>query len=116
MSTKYPKQQSDAEQLDLATRAAWLSFIGGYTQGEVAKRLNVSPVKAHRLIQLAQQQGMVKIFIEGEPAHCVALEEQLAKQFSLRSCLITPSNHLNEDDNEASFNDCLLYTSPSPRD
>ena len=81
MSAKYLKQQSDAEQLDLATRAAWLSFIGGYTQGEVAKRLNVSPVKAHRLIQLAQQQGMVKIFIEGEPAHCVALEEQLAKQF-----------------------------------
>lgn len=105
MSVKHPKQQVDAEQLDLATRAAWLSFIGGYTQGEVAKRLDVSPVKAHRLIQLAQQQGMVKIFIEGEPARCVALEETLAKKFSLRSCLITPSNHLNADDNEASFNE-----------
>jgi DNA-binding transcriptional regulator LsrR (DeoR family) len=125
MSAKYPNQHVDAEQLDLATRAAWLSFIGGYTQGEVATRLDVSPIKAHRLIQLAQQKGMVKIFIEGEPARCVALEEQLAKQFNLRSCLIAPSSigsasinsasappsinasssHSNADDNEASFNE-----------
>lgn len=105
MSPKYPHQLIDADQLDLATRAAWLSFIGGYTQGEVAKRLDVSPVKAHRLIQLAQQQGMVKIFIEGEPAHCVALEEQLTKRFGLVSCLIAPSNDLNTDDNEADFNE-----------
>ena len=105
MNTKYPKQHVDAEQLDLATRAAWLSFIGGYTQGEVAKRLGVSPVKAHRLIQLAQQQGMVKIFIEGEPARCVALEEQLVEKFNLRSCLIAPSLHIDADDNEASFDE-----------
>jgi len=105
MNAKYPKQHVDAEQLDLATRAAWLSFIGGYTQGEVAKRLGVSPVKAHRLIQLAQQQGMVKIFIEGEPARCVALEEQLVEKFNLRSCLIAPSLHIDADDNEASFDE-----------
>ena len=105
MNSKHSKQQVDAQQLDLATRAAWLSFIGGYTQGEVAKRLAVSPVKAHRLIQLAQQQGMVKIFIEGEPARCVALEEQLASKFNLSSCLIAPSDHMNADDNEANFNE-----------
>jgi DNA-binding transcriptional regulator LsrR (DeoR family) len=120
MSAKYPSKYADAEQLDLATRAAWLSFIGGYTQGEVATRLDVSPIKAHRLIQLAQQKGMVKIFIEGEPARCVELEEQMAKKFSLRSCLIAPSSigsasthsptnttssHINAEDNEASFNE-----------
>lgn len=99
------KPMIDAEQLDLATRAAWLSFIGGYTQGEVAKRLSVSPVKAHRLIQLAQQQGLVKIFIEGEPANCVALEEQLAQKFSLNSCLVTPSLHTNSNDDDATFNE-----------
>ncbi len=105
MSYKNPTQDIDSQQLDLATRAAWLSFIGGYTQGEVAKRLGVSPVKAHRLIQLAQQQGMVKIFIEGEPARCVALEEQLSKKFNLLSCLIAPTDHMNADDNEANFNE-----------
>ena len=65
---------TDTEQLDLATRAAWLSYIGGYTQSEVAKRLQVSPVKAHRLIQQAQQQGIVKIYIEGAVASCASME------------------------------------------
>jgi len=85
----------DSEQLDLATRAAWLSYIGGYTQGEVAKRLQVSPVKAHRLIQQAQQLGMVKIFIEGAAASCTAMEEILIQNFGLQSCLIVP---LADDD------------------
>ncbi|HIG36824.1 MAG TPA: hypothetical protein EYQ12_04540, partial [Oceanospirillaceae bacterium] len=85
MKSNTAKPLIDVEQMDLATRAAWLSFIGGYTQGEVAKRIGVSPVKAHRLIQLAQQQGLVKIFIEGEPAKCVALEETLIQTFGLRT-------------------------------
>ncbi len=91
MSKKNQNPEADPQQLDLAARAAWLSFIGGYTQSDVAKRLDVSPVKAHRLIQLAQQQGMVKIFIEGEPAACVALEEQLIHAFNLQSCLVAPT-------------------------
>jgi DNA-binding transcriptional regulator LsrR (DeoR family) len=87
------------EQLDLATRAAWLSYIGGYTQGEVAKRLQVSPVKAHRLIQQAQQLGMVKIFIEGSAAGCVAMEDTLIERFALQSCLIVPlADDLNDSE------------------
>jgi DNA-binding transcriptional regulator LsrR (DeoR family) len=104
MNSNSPKPLIDADQLDLATRAAWMSFIGGYTQGEVAKRLGVSPVKAHRLIQMAQQQGLVKIFVEGEPARCVVIEEQLFKHFGLQSCLITPSEHDDGSDDAASFN------------
>jgi len=86
---------TDTEQLDLATRAAWLSYIGGYTQSEVAKRLQVSPVKAHRLIQQAQQQGIVKIYIEGAVASCASMEEKLIERFDLQSCLIVP---LTDDD------------------
>lgn len=105
MKINTPKLLIDAEQMDLATRAAWLSFIGGYTQGEVAKRIGVSPVKAHRLIQLAQQRGLVKVFVEGEPAKCVALEETLMQRFGLRTCLVAPSDHTNSSDDTASFNE-----------
>ena len=35
----------------LATRAAWLHYAGGLTQAAVAKRLGVTGVKAHRLVQ-----------------------------------------------------------------
>lgn len=78
-------------QLNLATKAAWLSYVGGYTQGEVAKRLNVSSAKAHRLIAYAHANNVVKIFIEGEIVECVELEEKLIKSFGLKTCTVVPN-------------------------
>lgn len=77
-------------QLNLATKAAWLAYVGGYTQSEIAKRLNVSSVKAHRLIAYAHDNNIVKIFVEGEIVECVQLEEKLLKQFNLNSCVVAP--------------------------
>ena len=85
------------QQLNLASKAAWLSYIGGYTQSEVAKRLNVSTAKANRLISLAHANNLVKIFVEGENIECIVLEEQLIKLFKLTSCTVVP-----EFDNEHS--------------
>ena len=59
-------------ELGLATRAAWLSFVGRYTQEEIAQRLGVSRVKVNRLIALAQRAGRVHVFVEGTAAECVA--------------------------------------------
>jgi DNA-binding transcriptional regulator LsrR (DeoR family) len=84
-------KSADDGDLNLATRAAWLSYIGGYTQGDIAKRLGVSRAKAHRLIALAQDRGLVKVFIEGEPAECIACEELLVRRFDLRNCIVAPS-------------------------
>ena len=88
---KKSTKNSDDGDLDLATRAAWLSFIGGYTQSEIARRLSVSPAKAHRLIALAQDRGLVKVFIEGAPAECIAHEEALVRHFGLRNCIVAPA-------------------------
>ena len=57
----------------LATRAAWLSYIGGYRQEDIAERLGVSRVKVNRLIALAHRRGLVRVMVEGSDAHCVAL-------------------------------------------
>ena len=78
-------------QLDLATKAAWLAYIGGYTQSEVAQKLNISSVKAHRLIAQAHANNIVKIFVEGEIIECVELEEKISKQFNLDSCIVAPT-------------------------
>ena len=48
------RRVSDAE-LSLATRAAWLSYVGGLTQEEIASRLSVSRVKVARLVAAAQR-------------------------------------------------------------
>lgn len=81
----------------MATRAAWLSYIGGYTQSQIAKRLGVSPAKVHRLIATAHQSGLVKVFVEGEPAACISLENEISKAFGLNFCSVAPSLGEDED-------------------
>lgn len=81
---------TNQQQIHLATKAAWLSYVGGYTQSQVAKKLNVSSAKAHRLIAFAHKQNIVKIFIEGEIVECVELEEQIVNHYKLSSCTVVP--------------------------
>lgn len=79
----------DAEE-SLAVRAAWLHYAGGLTQADVAKRLGVTGVKAHRLIARAAEAGLVKVRIDGRIAELVALEEQIARRYGLDYCEIVP--------------------------
>lgn len=80
----------DTEQ-SLSIRAAWLAYVGGHTQEGVAERLGVSRIKAQRLIAAAIQSGMVKFFVEGVPAECIALEESLMKVYGLKHCTVVPA-------------------------
>lgn len=77
----------------LAIRAAWLHYAGGLTQADVAKKLGIAGVKAHRLISRANQAGAVKVTIDGEIAECVALETQIAATFGLSYCEVAPDLH-----------------------
>jgi DNA-binding transcriptional regulator LsrR (DeoR family) len=77
--------------LSLAARAAWLSYVGGYTQQEIAERLGISRVKANRLIAVARQEGLVRVFIDGTPAECVALEDRIAQRWNLAFCAVAPT-------------------------
>ena len=61
----------------LATRAAWLYFAAGLTQSRGRDRLNIQSTKAHRLIARASREGMIRVFVEGPVAECVALENTL---------------------------------------
>jgi DNA-binding transcriptional regulator LsrR (DeoR family) len=74
----------------LATRAAWLYFAAGLTQSEVASRLNIQSTKAHRLIARASREGMIRVFVEGPVAECVALENELAQRFGIDLCRVAP--------------------------
>lgn len=80
----------DTEQ-SLSIRAAWLAYVGGQTQEQIAERLGVSRIKAQRLIAAATQSGLVKFFVEGVPAECIALEERLGRAFGLKRCTVVPA-------------------------
>src|SRR5262245_34459680 len=74
----------------LAARAAWPYFAGGKTQSGVADRLNVPSTKAHRLIARANREGLIRVFVEGAVAECVALEETLRSAYGIDFCEVVP--------------------------
>ena len=76
------------QEADLAARAAWLHFVGGLTQSEVAKRLELPTTRAHRYIARAQSDGLVRVFVDVESADCIALETRLAQAYGLAMCRV----------------------------
>jgi DNA-binding transcriptional regulator LsrR (DeoR family) len=74
----------------LASRAAWLHYAGGLTQGEIASRLNIPAIKAHRLIARAGREGLIRIFVDGAVADCVKFEEALKERFQLDMVQVAP--------------------------
>ncbi len=76
------------EEIELAARAAWLHFVGGLTQSEVAVRLGTSGTRAHRLIVKAQGLGFVHISVDATAAPCVELENTLINAFGLTMCRV----------------------------
>ncbi len=78
------------DETSMATRAAWLHYAGGLTQAEVAKRLGLTSLKAHRLIMKANQEGLVKVYIDGEVSECVELEQKLSARYGLDYCEVVP--------------------------
>lgn len=77
-----------ASDTELAARAAWLHFVAGVTQSEIAKRLELPNTRVHRYIARAQSEGLVRIFVDVESADCVMLENQLMATYGLRMCRV----------------------------
>ena len=69
--------------LDQAARAAWMSYVGGMTQDEIATQLGVSRPGVQRLLALARQEGLVKVHIDHPISTCMALGSTLRERFLL---------------------------------
>src|SRR4051812_25586339 len=94
---------SDARDASLTIRAAWLYYVHGMTQAEVADQLAISRVKVHRLIARAHEQNWVKVFVEGSTAEGIELEDALKSQFGLQSCVVAPGGVDDRATSEARF-------------
>ena len=84
-TTERPVRGEDA---DMVARAAWMHFVGGLTQNEVAKRLGVPTTRAHRHIARAQSLGLVRITVDVPETSCLALETRLSARFGLTTCRV----------------------------
>jgi DNA-binding transcriptional regulator LsrR (DeoR family) len=75
---------------EMAARAAWLHYVGGMTQSAIAKRFGVPTTRAHRMIARAQNQGLVRVFVDAEVAGCLVLEQALRERFRLDGVIVAP--------------------------
>ena len=80
-----------SEEEQLRVRVAWLYFMEGLTQSDIADRLGITRLRANRLLAEARADGLVSIQVNARLADCVALERQLVAETSLRDAVVVPT-------------------------
>jgi DNA-binding transcriptional regulator LsrR (DeoR family) len=86
------------EKLDLATRAAWLYYVAGNTQNEIAEKLQVSRPVAQRLVAFAVEKNLIRVRVDHRLADCLALADRLSARYGLSMCEVVP---IDDDSAEA---------------
>lgn len=71
-------------------RIAWMYYVEGLTQNEIADRLGIGRVTVVRNINEAIRQREVKIWIEGDVSECLDLEAELKAAFGLKEAVVVP--------------------------
>lgn len=75
---------------DIMVRAAWLYHVGGMTQEEVARRLDVHRTRVVRLLSDAREKGLVSVTINHETIRDLEVEDALTSRYGLDFCIATP--------------------------
>ena len=74
----------------LRIRAAWLYYVEGMTQSDVAAKLGVNRIMVNRLLSEARRRGEVVIRIESELAELTRLQRALEERFGLDEAVVAP--------------------------
>lgn len=75
-----------------AARAAWLYFIAGRTQDEIAGQLDISRQAAQRLVAFAVSENLIKFRLDHSISSCMDLANRLTERFGLDFCDVVPSD------------------------
>lgn len=82
---------------ELAARAAWMYYVAGVTQQEIARALGLSRQVAQRLVSSAREMGMVSVKIDHPVTHCLHLAREAQEKFGLQLCRVVPSANLDDN-------------------
>ena len=74
----------------LRVRAAWLYYVEGLTQSDVAKKLGVNRIMITRLLSDARARGEVTIRIKSDIAPLIALQRDVEQAFGLDRAIVAP--------------------------
>ncbi|PZN98845.1 MAG: sugar-binding protein [Hyphomicrobiales bacterium] len=76
---------------DAKVRAAWLYYVEGLTQEQVADALGLSRIKVIRMLAAARAEGVVRIRIDARSATQVGLERRIARALALEEVIVVPT-------------------------
>ncbi|MGX5734455.1 sugar-binding transcriptional regulator [Bosea thiooxidans] len=79
------------EDPQIQVRAAWLYYMEGLTQAEIAERLKMTRLRVNRLLAEARGSGLVNITINSRLESCVRLERALMAAFGLKEAIVVPT-------------------------
>ena len=88
---KYWGRSSPNAATETMARAAHLYYVLGLTQAEVAKRLNITRFKVHRMLTQAREMGMVRIEIDVPFTERLRIEASLIETYGLSAAFVCPS-------------------------
>lgn len=75
-----------------AARAAWLYFVRGRTQDEIAAQLDLSRQAVQRLVAFAVAEKLIKFRLDHPIAACMELGARLCERFGLEFCDASPAD------------------------
>ncbi len=82
--------KEDDIRLDQKVRAAWMYYIAGLNQSEIASQLGTSRPVVQRLIAAAKEEGIVSIGLHHPVANCLDYAQLLTEKYQLSHCNIMP--------------------------
>lgn len=77
-------------QKPLRVRAAWLYYVEGLTQSDVAKKLGVNRIMITRMLSEARARGEVMIRIRSDIAPIVEVQRRLERAYGLGEAVVAP--------------------------
>lgn len=83
--------KEDDIRLDQKVRAAWMYYIAGQNQSEIASQLGTSRPVVQRLIAAAKEEGIVSINLHHPVANCLDYAQLLQEKYRLLECNVVPA-------------------------
>lgn len=82
---------ANAEPEHIRARVAYLYFVAGQTQQEIANSLGITRLRVNNIVGECRVDGTVTVDVRIPIAECVALEERLKGRFGLASATVVPT-------------------------
>jgi DNA-binding transcriptional regulator LsrR (DeoR family) len=101
---------------DINVKTAWLYYVEGLTQEQIAERLGVNRVKVMRTLAACQAEGIVVTTINARTADQIALERRLEKRWGLDAAVVVPTPSGDEHLEKAIGHAIAAYLGETMRD